>query len=397
MRDKILFVDDDPDILTTFKRNFRRQYEVETALSGEEGLQLIARQGPFPVVVSDMRMPGMNGTRFLTRVREISPDSVRILLTGQAEISDAIEVVNEGSIFRFLTKPCPPETLLRVLQEALKHYQLVLAERELLDKTLSGSIRALTEILAMVNPESSHQTQQIIKTMRIIIATLNIPDAWELELAAMLARIGEVTVPPMVLLKARGNHHLKHSEKKIIDEIPLAGYRLLKNIPRLENVARIILYQNKLFDGTGFPVDSVKGKDIPLGSRLLKILVDLDQLEEKKMPLSRALEIMAARKGHYDPALLTAVRSALLAKTQVQPPKDPPSTRVKISMLKAGQLLLSNIETTEGTILVRAGNRLTNALLMRIHNWAQIAELREPVFVASEPELGRERHRAAHP
>ena len=108
MTDTILCVDDDANLLEGLKRQLRKQFTLETALSGEAGLVVVKEDGPFAVVVSDMRMPGMNGARFLAQVRAMAPDTVRILLTGQTDIQDAIVAVNEGHIFRFLTKPCPP-------------------------------------------------------------------------------------------------------------------------------------------------------------------------------------------------------------------------------------------------------------------------------------------------
>jgi len=105
MNEKILFVDDDLNILHSFKRNLRKHFNIATASGGEEGLEKLTQDGPFAVVVSDMRMPGMNGTQFLSQVREKYPNIVRILLTGQADMKDAIEVVNQGQIHQFLTKP----------------------------------------------------------------------------------------------------------------------------------------------------------------------------------------------------------------------------------------------------------------------------------------------------
>lgn len=122
----ILCVDDDPDILASFKRNLRNLFTIDTALGGEEGLKAISEKGPYSVIVSDMQMPEMNGIQFLSKAKEIAPDSVRIMLTGHADISMAIEAVNEGNIFRFLTKPCSPETLSKALQSGVEQYQMTM-------------------------------------------------------------------------------------------------------------------------------------------------------------------------------------------------------------------------------------------------------------------------------
>jgi DNA-binding NtrC family response regulator len=144
MIEKVLFVDDDRNLLASCERSFRRKFTVETAEGGEAALQAIAERGPFAVVVSDRQMPGMDGIQLLSLVRQRAPDTVRIMLTGNVDLEGAIKVVNEGNIFRFLTKPCALEILGKAVEDALAQYRLVTAEKELLNKTLSGSIKLLT-------------------------------------------------------------------------------------------------------------------------------------------------------------------------------------------------------------------------------------------------------------
>src|SRR4029077_11303089 len=129
-------------------------FRVETAEGGEAALDKIAAHGPFAVVVSDRQMPRMDGIKFLSLVKERAPDTVRLMLTGNADLDGAIKVVNEGNIFRFLTKPCPLEVLGKAVEDALGQYRLVTAEKELLNKTLSGSIKLLCDILSMIDPQS---------------------------------------------------------------------------------------------------------------------------------------------------------------------------------------------------------------------------------------------------
>ena len=135
---RILFVDDDPRVLQAFERQFYKRFEIRTAIGPELGLQTLGADGPFATVVSDLRMPGMNGIEFLTRVRQASPDTVRVMLTGDADLSAAMAAVNEGKIFQFLTKPCPSDMLSRTLESALEQHRLITAERELLESTLRG-------------------------------------------------------------------------------------------------------------------------------------------------------------------------------------------------------------------------------------------------------------------
>ena len=135
MKAKILFVDDDASLLASYRRQLRKQYSIETALGGREALELIEQNGPYSVIVSDFRMPFMDGIEFLARVRAIAPDTVRIMLTGSADMQAAIQAVNEGNIFRFLTKPCSVDVLGESLDTGIEQYQQVTREHEYNEKS----------------------------------------------------------------------------------------------------------------------------------------------------------------------------------------------------------------------------------------------------------------------
>jgi len=199
MSEYILCVDDDENILKGFRRQLRGQFELETATSGQEGLELFKRKGPFAVVVSDMRMPMMDGIEFLSRVREANPDSVRIMLTGNADMQTAIDAVNEGNIFRFLTKPCSSDELAKAINAGIEQYRLINAERELLQKTLTGSIKMLTDILSMVNPAAFSRASRLRRLVGRLAAEMKLPNLWQYELAAMLSQVGCLTLLPETL------------------------------------------------------------------------------------------------------------------------------------------------------------------------------------------------------
>jgi len=179
---KVLFVDDEPNVLSGIRRQLGRQYEMDTADGGQAGLEAIAGRGPYAVVVSDMRMPGMDGAQFLALVRERSPDTVRMMLTGNSDLQTAIEAVNRGNIFRFLNKPCPPEDIARALDAGLEQFRLVCAEKELLEKTLAGSIRVLVDMLSLVNPGAFGRASRVRRYMRHMADGLGLPDPWMYEL-----------------------------------------------------------------------------------------------------------------------------------------------------------------------------------------------------------------------
>jgi len=143
LKAKILFVDDDASLLASYRRQLRKQYHIETALGGREGLELIEQNGPYAVIVSDFRMPFMNGIEFLASVREIAPETVRIMLTGSADMQLAIQAVNEGNIFRFLTKPCSADVLGESLVTGIEQYQRVSGEREYNEKSRHSMAEAM--------------------------------------------------------------------------------------------------------------------------------------------------------------------------------------------------------------------------------------------------------------
>jgi response regulator RpfG family c-di-GMP phosphodiesterase len=385
MTEKVLFVDDDPNLLASCERSFRRQFPIETAEGGEAGLQKIAEHGPFAVVVSDRQMPGMDGIRFLSLVRERAPDTVRIMLTGNADLEGAIKVVNEGNIFRFLTKPCALEILGKAVEDARVQYRLVTAEKELLNKTLSGSIKLLTDILTMIEPQSFGRAQTMRDLIGSVMKKFHADNEWEIPLAVMLAPIGNVTIPPELLLRARAGVALSKVEEQLVAQLPETAARLLANIPRLEGVARIVRYQHKKYDGTGLTSDEVKGETLPFGSRLLKILADLTELQAGHRSRSQALNEMETRQGWYDPALLGAVREFYGMGATARAATGP-SLSISICDLSPGMVLHANVETKEGTVILYAGHYLTEMTLEKIKNFDRVAGLKEPLLV-EVPEL----------
>jgi response regulator RpfG family c-di-GMP phosphodiesterase len=380
MTDKVLFVDDDPNLLASCERNFRRKFSVETADGGEAGLKKIVEHGPYAVVVSDRQMPHMDGIQFLAAVKDRAPDTVRIMLTGNADLEGAIKVVNEGNIFRFLTKPCALEILGKAVEDGLAQFRLITAEKELLNKTLSGSIKLLTDILSMNEPESFGHAQTMRGIITAITKNLQVENDWEIPLAVMLAPIGNVTIPPELLIRARAGIALSKVEEQIVSQLPETTARLLANIPRLQGVARIVRYQHKHYDGSGIPADPVKGEDLPLGSRLLKILDDLARLQADGTSRLQSLNEMGNRLGWYDPALLHEVRNyyglALAARDAARP-----SISISIRDLAPGMVLRSNVETKDGTLILCTGHHITEMTLEKINNFELVSGIKEPVFV----------------
>ncbi len=244
-RPRVLCVDDEPLVLEGLRRHLQRRYEVVTAGGGGEGLVAMEGAPPFAVVISDMRMPGMDGAEFLARVRAASPDSTRLLLTGHADFSAALAAVNHGQVFRFLTKPCPPDVMLATVDAAADQHRLVRAERELLEETLTGAVRALSDTLALANPVAFGRATRLHRTVAALCTRLHVSERWPIEVAAQLSQLGGLHLAPAVAEKLADGAPLTPAEQAQADRAPALGDALLARIPRLEPVREILAAQRR--------------------------------------------------------------------------------------------------------------------------------------------------------
>src|SRR5579872_5253800 len=178
---KILFVDDEPNVLSAIQRQLHSIYTVETAVGPVQGLTALKSWKDYAVVVADMAMPEMNGVEFLSKVKELAPDIVRVMLTGYADQGTVIDAINQGNIFRFLNKPCSTEHLIETLEACVRQNHLITAERDLLEKTFGGSLKVLTELLAMTDPRRFGSAESLRDNIRVLAEKLEVKTTWELE------------------------------------------------------------------------------------------------------------------------------------------------------------------------------------------------------------------------
>ncbi len=378
MNDKVLFVDDDFGALAGYQRALRRLVDVDTALGGEPGLEAIASRGPFAVIVADQNMPGMDGIGFLAKARDLAPDSVRMMLTGDSNPRLAVDAINQGNVFRFYQKPCPPETLIQAIEAGVRQHRLVTAERDLLDKTLKGVVHLLTDILALMDAEAFVRVEAWKGDIRTLCRELRVGNPWEVEIAAMLAPIGELILPPEVALKVRRGCALDEVERDMVMRSPETGSQLLGAVPRLDGVARIVLYRDKRFDGSGFPPDSVAGAAIPLGARILRLVADLAVERARGADGDQAIAALAGRPGQYDPAVLAAAAICFGSQRAGRTLRS-----VLYRELRPGMILRSDLVTADGTMLLSSGRELTPALLERVRRVVRFGTCREPIEVES--------------
>lgn len=371
---RILCVDDEPHVLDALARILRRHFDVTVAVGGPAGLSAIEQSEPFAVVVSDQRMPEMDGVSFLATVRERSPDAVRILLTGYADTAAAIRAVNEGAVFRFLTKPIGGEDLQRTLTAAAEQHRLITAEKVLLEQTLHGSIKAVTDILALVNPAGFGRALRAKEIVGGLAAQLQVANAWQIEIAAMLSQVGSVTLPNETVHKLYHGEKLTLNESLAVARLPRVAAELVGNIPRMEEVRGLLASMDLRYDGSNSEV-GLKEEAIPLGSRMLKVALDFDVLESQGMDPGIAVEALRGRRGWYDAKLLDAL--AALRDTGA-----PQTVReIELRKVETGMILADDVRTETGMLLIARGQQVTPRMVDRIRGTLTINSLRQLVRV----------------
>ena len=376
--EKILFVDDEPNILEAFERQFRKRFAVETAVGPEDGLAAMETRGPYAVIVSDLRMPGMDGIQFLSRAKELAPDTMRIMLTGHADTAAAINAVNQGSIFRFLNKPCVPEVLAKTIEAALEQRHLQQAERELLEQTLRGSVEVLTEILALASPTVFSQTSRLRHYVCHAASQLGASESWPFEVAAMLSHIGCITVPPAILERVAAGETLSNGEQEIYDAHPRVGRELLEKIPRLEGVAEMIGRHHELCADPG---EVLNPSDPLMGARILRAAVDLDRLHMSGKSYSAAIEELRAR-GNCNLRVLDAL-SSLSAESAGKELR-----LVRVNQLASGMTVEQDVLSVGGLLLLARGQLVTEPVITRLQSFRVTQGVVEPIRVlAPLPDL----------
>ena len=355
-RARVLFVDDEPHVLSTIRRSLAEDFEVHTAESALEALDLLAKSEPFRVVVADCRMPKMNGIEFLGRVSRERPDTVRIMLTGNTDQQTAVQALNKGEIFKFLNKPCDTDSLRSAVSQGVRQHQLIVAERELLEQTLHGSIRALGELLGIAKPEAFGRTDRIRRLARELAASIPGVSVWELDTAALLSQLGCVRLSPDIMEKVAQGKVLTAAERAEFASHAVIGADVIARIPRLERVAQIVLYQNKNYDGTGWPHDEIKGESLLLEARILRAVIAHDELASQGLSEAKIIDYLTEHKGRVDPAMLTPLGQAARRATSVS------ERRVIPSELEVGMILQEDLKTDTGTMLLCRGTEVTHGL-----------------------------------
>jgi putative nucleotidyltransferase with HDIG domain len=315
---RILFVDDEPAILESLHRSVRREFAADVAIDADHGLTCLRCNGPYCIVVSDMRMPGMDGAEFLATVRTISPDSVRVMLTGCDEIEVAVRAVNDGRIFKFLSKPVPTEVLLECLRNCLAHYREQCEQKQVMASTIHaleqldiGTLTAFARAIDANSPWTAGHSERVTALALRLAHTMGLAakDLQIVHRGALLHDIGKIGTPPAILDKPG---KLESWENEIMQNHVKVGMRILEPIDCFRDLLCVVGQHHERFDGSGYPA-GLAGEQISLHARIVAVADAYDALTSdrpyrKGVAQEKAIEVLKQNSGtQFDPKVVEAL------------------------------------------------------------------------------------------
>jgi DNA-binding response OmpR family regulator len=301
MLPRILCVDDDEHVLESLRDSLRRRFDVVPSRNGFEALKTMVAER-FPVVVSDMRMPLLDGARFLKLAREHSPDTVRILLTGQATLDDAVAAVNDGQIFRFLLKPCATPDLIAAIDAGISRHEELAARREGSD----GVVRAMTAMVATVDPTARERGERVRRAAVELATALKLTYGDEIGRACELAQLGAIGLQRETLARLANARPLNAEQGAELERLPEVAAPFLEGVASLKSEHALINHLAK-------PLVPTRPGEVgtPLSARIARIALDYDVLQLQAMPDHLRLDAMRARELRYDLALIDTFEDVL--------------------------------------------------------------------------------------
>lgn len=359
MNNKILCVDDEESILRGFQLNLRKDFELHLASNGVEGLEVFDKEGGFALVLSDMRMPQMNGATMLSEIKARDPEVVTVLLTGHTDFESAMSAVNEGSIFRMLSKPCPPETLIRILNDGLAQHDLITSKRILLDQTLRGAVDALAQSLSTAKPLFFGRAQRVRRIANELAEMMKIPDAWRVDIASTFSQLSYISIPEAVSEDVYHKRDLSPEVSRVVKQLPDDTQKLIEKIPGLEEVGEIL---SKLTIQHRFEEEDESG--LRKAASVLRVALDFDYYEEQGHDRSLIVQTLKSRKDDYDPEITECLSQLLVVAEQQFRLEEIPIRKLDIGMRLAQELRLE-----DGFLVASCGADVDRQLLKVVRNY----------------------------
>lgn len=371
----VLFVDDEPKALEAFERQLRKRFSIRTAGSADEALKILEKDGPCAVIVSDMRMPGMDGIQLLSLVKDMYPETIRIMLTGNTDQETAIGSVNDGQIFRFLTKPTTPQVLITSLEVAIRQYRLITAEKELLNQTLKGSIKVLCELLSLANATAFSGGYRIKKSVVEIAEKLRLERIWQYEVAALMSQIGCITIPDDILRKIQAGTDLTQKEERMYRNHPKIGEKLIGKIPRLEHVAAMIGNQMLSWDEYDEEPGILLTEEERIGAQILRATIDHDLLLLQGLSHFEAMQKLEMCQGVYNPEILKILAEIEAATERVR------IVTLNFEDIVPGMIADEDILAKNGAVIIPRGQEITWSVIQGLTNFLEHIGIKDPIRV----------------
>jgi response regulator RpfG family c-di-GMP phosphodiesterase len=427
----LLFVDDEPGILSSLRRLFRPHgYRILVAESGAVGLAILEKEA-VDLVISDMRMPEMDGATFLKAARQRWPQVMRILLTGYADITSTVAAINEGEIYRYITKPWDDNEILIVVRQAIERQHLegenqrltalTLAQNEAL-KALNASLEQkvaertaeLRQALTLVEQAHGELKKTFLTSVQVFVGLVELrsgpagspmaghgrrvaeharsvaqrlgladSDVQNVMLAGLLHDIGKLGLPDELLAKSYNT--LSAEQRALVMKHPVIGQNILMSIDKLKDSALLVRHHHECFDGSGFP-EHLAGIAIPQGSRILSVVNEFDALQigtlvQRPLKPGEALNFLIENRGkRYDPTVVDAfVR--LLAETHKTEIGEIP---LRTMHLKPGMLLARDLTHREGYMLLARGATLSSEIIAQLMRMEQAEQHSLTLYIRQE-------------
>jgi response regulator RpfG family c-di-GMP phosphodiesterase len=415
---KILLVDDEANVLRALQRVLRREpFEVVATTFPEEAIQKVSEE-TFSVVVSDQRMPQMEGVQVLEKVREISPDTVRIMLTGYADIQAAVDAINRGAVFRFLAKPWDEEGFRSVIRDAVSYYELVAENKRLhtltqkqnvelkdlnenlekkvvertqeisrlnrqLEKSFMGSVQVLAELAELHSTVIGSHAKRVAGLAKAIAQEMGLSDRalFEIEVGAALHDIGKVGVPEDILTQPQET--LSRRALEVLRSHVTKGEAIVRMVPNLGEADIFVRHHHEHFDGTGYP-DRLRSRDIPLGARIIAAADAYDKVLNARTHFESATPEQAlgfVRRhcpGWFDPEVVAALVTCI---EEERISTEASEVEVRIRDMKQGMILSRDLKTARGVLLLPENQEIREQHLTRIRNYQETDPVVDAVYV----------------
>jgi response regulator RpfG family c-di-GMP phosphodiesterase len=377
---KVLIVDDMEEnriILVELVKMLK--YKPITASDGLQAMHILKKVTP-DMILLDIEMPEMNGYQVLEELQKDDKlKHIPVVMVTTIDAMDSIVKCIELGAEDYLTKPIEPTILKARINQSLAKFRHLQSETELLEKTLGGSVRIFVDILSTLYPQIFSKAARVRRLAVLLGKALKQPDQWTIEVAALLSMVGCITIPSETIKRILEHGVNRPDDKKVFDEQVLEGSELVSRIPRLNKVAEIIKFQNKDFDGGGFPIAHLAGEDIPMGSRILHVVNDYDTFLQATQNPGEALKRLHSRKTKYDTHVLSAMDRVITSESE----KEVKS--VSLNELLVGMTFAQDVVTQSGSKIASQWQEVSIAILGRIKSLSQKVTIKEPIKIIISP------------